>query len=194
MEYHQLGALALFAFVSTFTPGPNNIMLMTSGANVGFKRTIPHMLGITFGFGAMLILVGIGLMGLFHAYPVTHTILKALSLSYLLYLTYKIATSGKAETKNDFKPMSFIAAAAFQWVNPKGWSMALTAVTVYSSGAAWLELTFIAGIFCLANLPSVTFWTAAGIQLQRWLTTSKRVKGFNYGMAALLLLSTIPMI
>ncbi|NVC94284.1 LysE family translocator [Vibrio natriegens] len=194
MEYHQLGALALFAFVSTFTPGPNNIMLMTSGANVGFKRTIPHMLGITFGFGAMLILVGIGLMGLFHAYPVTHTILKALSLSYLLYLTYKIATSGKAETKNNFKPMSFIGAAAFQWVNPKGWSMALTAVTVYSSGAAWLELIFIAGIFCLTNLPSVTFWTAAGIQLQRWLTTSKRVKGFNYGMAALLLLSTIPMI
>lgn len=161
MEYHQLGALALFAFVSTFTPGPNNIMLMTSGANVGFKRTIPHMLGITFGFGAMLILVGIGLMGLFHAYPLTHSILKVLSLSYLLYLTYKIATSDKTEAKHDFRPMSFLGAVAFQWVNPKGWSMALTAITVYTSGGSWLELTFIAGIFCLANLPSVTFWTAA---------------------------------
>lgn len=114
MEYHQLGALALFAFVSTFTPGPNNIMLMTSGANVGFKRTIPHMLGITFGFGAMLILVGIGLMGLFHAYPLTHSILKVLSLSYLLYLTYKIATSDKTEAKHDFRPMSFLGAVAFQ--------------------------------------------------------------------------------
>ncbi|MBP4034383.1 LysE family translocator [Aeromonas sp. PrichA-15] len=133
MEYHQLGALALFAFVSTFTPGPNNIMLMTSGANVGFKRTIPHMLGITFGFGAMLILVGIGLMSLFNAYPITHSILKVLSLSYLLYLTYKIATSGKTEAKHDFRPMSFLGAVAFQWVNPKGWSMALTAITVYSS-------------------------------------------------------------
>ncbi|HCG5134897.1 TPA: LysE family translocator [Vibrio parahaemolyticus] len=194
MEYHQLGALALFAFVSTFTPGPNNIMLMTSGANVGFKRNIPHMLGITFGFGAMLILVGIGLMGLFHAYPLTHSILKVLSLSYLLYLTYKIATSDKTEAKHDFRPMSFLGAVAFQWVNPKGWSMALTAITVYTSGGSWLELTFIAGIFCLANLPSVTFWTAAGMQLQRWLTTDKRVKGFNYSMAALLLLSTIPMI
>ncbi|NDJ80330.1 LysE family translocator [Vibrio campbellii] len=194
MEYHQLGALALFAFVSTFTPGPNNIMLMTSGANVGFKRTIPHMLGITLGFGAMLILVGIGLMSLFHAYPLTHDILKGLSFTYLLYLTYKIATSSKTEVKDGFRPMSFLGAVAFQWVNPKGWSMALTAITVYSSGGSWLELALIAGIFCLANLPSVTFWTAAGIQLQRWLTTSKRIKGFNYGMAALLLLSTIPMI
>jgi threonine/homoserine/homoserine lactone efflux protein len=194
MEYHQLGALVLFAFVSTFTPGPNNIMLMTSGANVGFKRTIPHMLGITLGFGLMLILVGIGLMSLFHAYPFTHAILKVLSVSYLLYLTYKVATSDKSDVKHDFRPMSFIGAMAFQWVNPKGWSMALTAITVYSTDAAWLELTFIAGIFCLANLPSVTFWTAAGIQLQRWLTTPKRLKGFNYGMAALLLLSTIPMI
>ena len=161
MEYHQLGALALFAFVSTFTPGPNNIMLMTSGANVGFKRTIPHMLGITFGFGAMLILVGIGLMSLFHAYPITHSILKVLSLSYLLYLTYKIATSDKTEAKHDFRPMSFLGAVAFQWVNPKGWSMALTAITVYTSGGSWLELTFIAGIFCLANLPSVTFTVSA---------------------------------
>ncbi|AXY02546.1 LysE family translocator [Vibrio alfacsensis] len=194
MEYHQLGALALFAFVSTFTPGPNNIMLMTSGANVGFKRTIPHMLGIILGFAAMLMLVGVGLMGLFHAYPITHNILKVLSLTYLLYLTYKIATSSKTEVKGDYRPMSFFGAVAFQWVNPKGWSMALTAITVYSNGGAWLELAFIAGIFCVANLPSVTFWTTAGMQLQRWLTTSKRVKSFNYGMATLLLLSTIPMI
>ncbi|BFN34849.1 LysE family translocator [Vibrio harveyi] len=194
MEYSQLGALALFAFVSTFTPGPNNIMLMTSGANVGFKRTIPHMLGITLGFGAMLILVGIGLMSLFHAYPITHSILKVLSLTYLLYLTYKIATSSKTEVNDDYRPMSFLGAVAFQWVNPKGWSIALTAITVFNFGGSWLELAFSTSIFFLINLPSVTFWTAAGIQLQRWLTTSKRVKGFNYGMAALLLLSTIPMI
>ncbi|CAE6934269.1 threonine efflux protein [Vibrio sp. B1REV9] len=194
MEYHQLGALALFAVVSTFTPGPNNIMLMTSGANVGFKRTIPHMLGIILGFAAMLMLVGVGLMGLFHAYPITHNILKIISLTYLLYLTYKIATSSKTEVKGEYRPMSFFGAVAFQWVNPKGWSMALTAITVFSNGGTGLELAFIAGIFCVANLPSVTFWTAAGMQLQRWLTTTKRVKSFNYGMATLLLLSTIPMI
>ncbi|NOH97186.1 LysE family translocator [Vibrio sp. 99-70-13A1] len=194
MPLEQLSALALFAFVSTFTPGPNNIMLMTSGANVGFARTIPHMLGIALGFAVMLLLVGFGLMGIFNAYPVTHQVLKYLSLAYLVYLAIKIATSGKTKNSDTFKPMTFLGAASFQWVNPKGWSMALTAVSVYSSGSSWWELAIIAGIFTLANLPSVTFWTAAGKQLQHWLTTPIRIKSFNYGMAGLLLASTIPML
>ncbi|HAU8296503.1 TPA: LysE family transporter [Vibrio vulnificus] len=194
MELSQLSALALFAFVSTFTPGPNNIMLMTSGANVGFVRTIPHMLGITLGFAVMVMLIGVGLMGLFHSYPLSHQILKYLSLSYLVYLAAKIAFSGKASERKDFKPMSFWQAASFQWVNPKGWTMALTAVSVYSTGSQWWELVLIAGVFILANLPSVSFWTAAGTQLQRWLTTHTRVKSFNISMALLLLLSTVPML
>ncbi len=194
MELQQLGALALFAFVSTFTPGPNNIMLMTSGANVGFVRTIPHMLGVTFGFALMVILVGVGLMGLFNHYPLSHDIFKYLSLSYLIYLAVKIATSGKAAEKENFTPLNFLQAASFQWVNPKGWSMALTAVSVYSSGSHWWEMTLIAGIFIAANIPSVSFWAAAGTQLQRWLTTSTRVKGFNISMALLLLVSTLPML
>ncbi|MCA3976858.1 LysE family translocator [Vibrio vulnificus] len=194
MELSQLSALALFAFVSTFTPGPNNIMLMTSGANVGFARTIPHMLGITLGFAVMVMLIGVGLMGLFHSYPLSHQILKYLSLSYLVYLAAKIALSGKASERKDFKPMSFLQAASFQWVNPKGWTMALTAVSVYSTGSQWWELVLIAGVFILANLPSVSFWTAAGTQLQRWLTTQTRVKSFNISMALLLLLSTVPML
>tara|TARA_Y100001960_G_scaffold171215_1_gene179534 strand:- start:35 stop:619 length:585 start_codon:yes stop_codon:yes gene_type:complete len=194
MPFEQLTALALFAFVSTFTPGPNNIMLMTSGANVGFTKTIPHMLGIALGFAIMLLLVGFGLMGLFHSFPIIHQVLKYLSLAYLVYLAIKISTSGKAEEKESYKPMSFLAAASFQWVNPKGWSMALTAISVYSTGSSWVELAIIAAIFTLANLPSVTFWTAAGKQLQHWLTTPLRIKGFNYAMALLLLVSTIPMI
>lgn len=194
MELSQLSALALFAFVSTFTPGPNNIMLMTSGANVGFIRTIPHMLGITLGFAVMVMLIGVGLMGLFHSYPLSHQILKYLSLSYLVYLAAKIAFSGKTSERKDFKPMSFLQAASFQWVNPKGWTMALTAVSVYSTGSQWWELALIAGVFILANLPSVSFWTAAGTQLQRCLTTHTRVKSFNISMALLLLLSTVPML
>lgn len=194
MPFEQLTALALFAFVSTFTPGPNNIMLMTSGANVGFTKTIPHMLGIALGFAIMLLLVGFGLMGLFHSFPIIHQVLKYLSLAYLVYLAIKIATSGKAEEKESYKPMSFLAAASFQWVNPKGWSMALTAISVYSTGSSWVELAIIAAIFTLANLPSVTFWTAAGKQLQHGLTTPLRIKGFNYAMALLLLVSTVPMI
>ncbi|USD43071.1 LysE family translocator [Vibrio sp. SCSIO 43135] len=194
MDFEQLVALTLFAFVSTFTPGPNNIMLMTSGANVGFARTIPHMLGIAVGFSVMLLLVGFGLMGVFTAYPVVHQILKYLSLIYLVYLALKIATSGKAGKVDDFKPLTFLGAASFQWVNPKGWSMALTAITVYSSGNSLAQLLLISLVFMLVNLPSVSFWAAAGRELQRWLTTPMRIKGFNISMAALLLASTIPML
>ncbi|MGF1697775.1 LysE family translocator [Vibrio lamellibrachiae] len=194
MELEQLGALLLFAFVSTFTPGPNNIMLMTSGANVGFARTIPHMLGIALGFAFMVILVGVGLIGIFNAYPISHQILKYVSLAYLVYLAAKIAMSGRAKEVEGFKPLTFIGAASFQWVNPKGWSMALSAVTLFSSGGAWFELGIIAIAFTLANIPSVSFWTFAGQKLQHWLTTPIRIRSFNVSMAVLLIASTVPMI
>lgn len=194
MEFQQLSALALFAFVSTFTPGPNNLMLMTSGANVGFNRTLPHMFGITFGFGFMLLLVGFGLIGVFNSYPMTHDILKWLSLAYLGYLAFKIALSGKAESDDDYKPMTFLGAASFQWVNPKGWSMALSSVAIYSSNGSWQELSLIAAMFMLTNLPSCSFWVIAGQQLQKWLTSQTRVRAFNISMAVLLIASTLPMI
>ncbi|CAM2854297.1 LysE family translocator [Vibrio neptunius] len=194
MELEQLSALVLFAFVSTFTPGPNNIMLMTSGANVGYKRTLPHMSGVAFGFAFMVMLVGLGLTGIFEAYPVTHQILKYVSLTYLGYLAIKIALSGKAKDVENFKPMTFLAAASFQWVNPKGWSMALSSVTLYSNGGGWLELSIIASTFLLVNFPSGSFWIIAGRELQRWLTSNIRVRSFNMLMAALLVGSTLPML
>ncbi len=194
MELQQLGALLLFACVSTFTPGPNNIMLMTSGANVGFARTIPHMLGVALGFAFMVMLVGVGLVGIFNTYPLSHQILKYASLAYLIYLAAKIAMSGRAKEVDDFKPLTFLAAASFQWVNPKGWSMALSAVTLFSSSGAWLELGIIALAFTLANIPSVSFWTFAGQKLQHWLITPVRIRSFNVSMAILLIASTIPMI
>ncbi|CAM2903778.1 LysE family translocator [Vibrio rarus] len=191
MELQQLSALLLFALVSTATPGPNNIMLLSSGANIGFKRTIPHMLGITLGFALMLVLVGVGLMGLFNAYPHSHTILKYISLGYLLYLAVKIAMSGPFRQHGAFTPMSFLGAASFQWVNPKGWSMALSAITLFSATGAWWELIIVAAVFTIANIPSVTLWTLAGSQLQHWLTTPIRIKTFNVSMASLLLMSAI---
>ncbi len=194
MELQQLGALLLFACVSTFTPGPNNIMLMTSGANVGFARTIPHMLGVALGFAFMVMLVGVGLVGIFNTYPLSHQILKYVSLAYLIYLAAKIAMSGRAKEVDDFTPLTFLAAASFQWVNPKGWSMALSAVTLFSSGGAWLELGIIALAFTLANIPSVSFWTLAGQKLQHWLITPVRIRSFNISMAILLIASTVPMI
>ncbi|WP_159650453.1 LysE family translocator [Vibrio atypicus] len=194
MELQQLGALALFAFVSTFTPGPNNLMLMTSGANVGYNRTLPHMLGITLGFALMVILVGLGLIGIFNTYPISHTILKWASLGYLCYLALKIALSGRAESNGEFKPMTFLGAASFQWVNPKGWSMALSSVAIYSNTGSWQELLIISCVFMLANLPSCSFWVIAGRELQRWLTSATRVRVFNVSMALLLVGSTLPMI
>ncbi|MFM2588140.1 LysE family translocator [Vibrio sp. TBV020] len=194
MEFEQLSALVIFAFVSTFTPGPNNLMLMTSGANVGYMRTLPHMSGVAFGFAFMVLVVGLGLSSVFTAYPITHTVLKYVSLGYLAYLAAKIALSGRAKDVEDFQPMSFIGAASFQWVNPKGWSMALSSVTLYSNGGGWFELIIISLTFLLVNYPSGTFWILAGRELQRWLTSSFRVRAFNISMAALLVGSTLPMI
>lgn len=194
MELEQLTALILFAFVSTFTPGPNNIMLMTSGANVGYIRTLPHMCGIAFGFAFMVLLVGLGLSSIFDAYPMAHTVLKYISLIYLGYLALKIALSGRAAEVQNFKPMSFLGAASFQWVNPKGWSMALSSVTLYSNGGSWFELLIISSTFLIVNFPSGTFWILAGRELQRWLTSTIRVRSFNVVMATLLVASTLPMI
>ncbi|KII76559.1 LysE family translocator [Vibrio renipiscarius] len=195
MPWEQLTALALFAFVSTFTPGPNNIMLMTSGANVGFNKSIPHMLGITIGFPAMVILVGFGLIAIFDQYPMIHHGLKVISLIYLAYLAWQIARSQPPKEKNThYKPLSFWQAACFQWVNPKGWSMALTAVSVYNPSNSGLGLVIIALVYALANVPSVSFWTLAGQKLQQLLTSRLRVRSFNYSMALLLIASTLPML
>ncbi len=194
MDLSQLTALALFAFVTTFTPGPNNIMLMTSGANVGFTRSLPHMLGVILGFALMVLLVGIGLTGLFIQYPMVHSVLNVLSLLYLLYLAYKIAISQPTHTDADYRPLSFSAAVLFQWVNPKGWTMALTAVSVYNPTSSWMSLLVISLVFLLANLPSASVWVVAGQHLQGFLTTPKRIRSFNYLMALLLIASTLPMI
>lgn len=194
MDYTQWAPLVAFAFVSTFTPGPNNIMLMTSGANVGFMRTLPHMLGITIGFSMMVLLVGVGLTGLFQAYPLLQQILHVVCLTYLVYLAIKIARSRPVGTAQEYKPMSFVSAVLFQWVNPKGWSMALTAVSVYNESASWLQLILISLVFALVNIPSVSIWTAAGKQLSYWMTHPKYVGWFNGAMGGLLLASTLPML
>ncbi|MEJ2764778.1 LysE family translocator [Photobacterium sp. MCCC 1A19761] len=194
MDYQHLLALTSFAFVSTVSPGPNNIMLMASGANVGFIRTIPHMLGIVMGFSLMVILVGVGLMGIFAAYPVVHHVLQGGCLLYLFYLAFKIARSHPGGQRElDYRPLSFLAAANFQWINPKAWSMALTAVSVYNISANWQGVVLVSAVFAVINLPSVSIWTVAGKQLQHLLNNADRMKWFNYMMATLLVASTLPM-
>lgn len=192
MDYTYLFALITFAFVGAFTPGPNNIMLMTSGANVGFVRTIPHMLGVIFGFAFMLILVGFGLIQIFQTYPQLEFILQIVSAIYLSYLAYKIARSEPINSDNrDYKPMSFLAAASFQWVNPKGWSMALSVMSIYATSSDMFSVLLIAFVFICINVPTVSFWTVAGKELQKRLKTPKHLKFFNYSMAGLLVGSMV---
>ncbi|MBY5934687.1 LysE family translocator [Tateyamaria omphalii] len=195
MSLELLTALAAFALVSSITPGPNNLMLMASGANFGFRRTIPHMLGVGLGFVIMVLLVGTGLVQVFDAYPVSHTILKTVSVAYLLFLAFKIATAAPIRDGADKgTPMTFLQAAAFQWVNPKAWTMALTAVTVYTPDTTLWAIAIVAIVFGAINLPAVSSWTLLGQQMARVLTNPSRLATFNRTMAALLVASLYPVL
>jgi threonine/homoserine/homoserine lactone efflux protein len=196
MSYDLLYGLVLFAFVSSITPGPNNLMLMASGANFGFGRTIPHMLGVGIGFTLMIVLVGAGLMQIFDLYPVAHTILKVVSVASLLWLAWKIGTAAPPENTGEAAgtPITFLQAALFQWVNPKAWTMALTAISVYSPDRSLLSVVLVSLVFGIVNLPSVSVWTLMGEQMARILTSPARLRLFNWLMAALLVASLVPVL
>jgi len=188
MDVELMTALSLFALVSSITPGPNNLMLMASGANFGFRRTVPHMLGVGIGFVVMVMLLGVGLVGIFDTYPLSYDILRVVSIGYLVWLAWKIATAGApARSAGTGRPFTFLQAALFQWVNPKGWAMALTAVTVYAPARDVHSVLLVAAIFGVINLPSVTCWTVLGQQIQPLLSSGRRVQVFNVCMAGRLL-------
>ena len=187
MEYEHIAPLMAFAFAMSITPGPNNLMLMASGANYGYRRSIPHMLGISIGFVVMTIAVGAGLMQIFDRYPASYTAMKILGAAYLLYLAWKIANASAPKTaKAGAKPFTFLQAAAFQWVNPKAWAMALSSITLYASSTTLPAVIAVAVVFGLVNFPSVNLWAILGTQLQRVLTNQQRLRAFNWLMAALL--------
>jgi threonine/homoserine/homoserine lactone efflux protein len=179
-----------------FTPGPNNILVASSGVNFGFRATVPHILGITIGYPLMLLLVGIGLAKIFVEIPQIHTVLKYLCIAYLLYLAWRIAAApiGDDETRRTAKPLTFLQAAAFQWVNGKGWVVALSAVTTYTVVNATLakQVVVLAGLALLVTVAAVCTWTLFGAFLRRYLHTNRRRRIFNYSMAALLTASIIP--
>ncbi|MBD8554773.1 LysE family translocator [Rhizobium sp. CFBP 8762] len=196
MTAETLIALFLFAFTTSITPGPNNMMLFASGVNFGFMRTIPHMIGIGVGFLSLLIGVGLGLGAILHAYPPLYTGLKIAGGLYLLWIAYKIATSRTlGEGTASAQPMTFVAAAAFQWVNPKAWVMAITAMATYTSEASYFSSVLIVGVvFAIVNVPSVSTWAGFGTVLRQWLSVPVRLKWFNITMAVLLVLSLWPML
>jgi threonine/homoserine/homoserine lactone efflux protein len=196
MTFDMLTGLILFAFASSITPGPNNVMLLASGANFGLRSTVPHMLGISGGHAFMVALVGLGLLGLFAAVPWLRTALTTLSVAYLLWLAWKIANAappGAAEAKG--RPLTWLQAAAFQWVNPKAWYMAIYAQTNFAPGeGAWGGAVLVALVFAAVNLPSVTVWAWGGTQISRWLRGPGRLRAFNITMALLLVASLWPLV
>jgi threonine/homoserine/homoserine lactone efflux protein len=195
MTHDLFLALLGFAFVTSVTPGPNNMMLLASGVNFGVRRTLPHMLGISIGHAVMVFLVGLGVAGVFAAYPLALTGLKVAAVGYMLWLAWKIARSGApGEGRAAGRPMTFLQAAAFQWVNPKAWAMALGAVAAYVPAPSVGAYALVAVVFAGVNLPSVAVWAAAGQGLRRWLDGPGRLRLFNWGMAALLVASLWPVV
>lgn len=195
MSYEVFLALVGFAFVSSVTPGPNNMMLLASGVNFGVRRTVPHMLGISIGHSLMVFLVGLGVAGVFRAWPPALTVLKVTSVVYMLWLAWKIANSGApGEGRSRSQPMTFLQAAAFQWVNPKAWAMALGAVAAYVTEPSVTAYALVAGAFAMVNLPSITIWAVLGQSLRRWLEAPARLRAFNWTMAILLVASLYPVL
>ena len=180
-----------------FTPGPNNILVASSGVNFGFRATIPHMLGITFGFPLMLLIVGLGLARVFIAFPPLHTVLKYTCIAYMLYLAWRIAAaSAMDEARRTAKPLTFVQGAAVQWVNGKGWVVALSVSTTYTvvDRTLPLQIAALAAMCVAVSLASVCCWTLFGSLLRDFLQTDAKRRWFNYSMAALLIASIIPLI
>lgn len=180
--------LALFAFVSSITPGPNNIMLTSSGIRFGFTRSIPHMLGITVGFGTMLALAALGIGSIIIAMPMLHIVLKAIGSAYLLYLAWQLrGMAFRDDAQANSRPMSFLGAAAFQFVNPKAWVMAVTGVSAFLPlvQPVWLAVALFCLVFCAVNLPCIGVWAGAGAALRRYLRQPLWQKVFCAVMVAL---------
>ncbi|GGH56951.1 hypothetical protein GCM10010975_16130 [Comamonas phosphati] len=186
--------LALFAFVSSVTPGPNNVMLTASGATFGYRRSVPHMLGICLGVVIMLLLIGVGLGKVFEAEPRLYTLLKYLGSAYLVWLAVKIAKAGGVDQgQAGNQPLSFWQAAAFQWVNPKAWIMCIGVVATYTPREGFFfNLLLSAMVLGAINYPSISVWTLFGSTVGRTLRTPAALRAFNGLMAALLLLSLVP--
>lgn len=189
-------ALVVFAFVSSVTPGPNNTMLLASGVNHGFLGSVPHILGIGLGFGFMTVAVGLGLSQVFDAYPALYTGLRYVGGAYMLYLAWKIARSGPVgEGTSSRKPMTFLGAALFQWVNPKAWILAVSAIATYALPQNYLwNLLLVSAIFTVVNLPTVSIWVLFGTGLRRFLNDPHSLRIFNITMALLLVVSLAPIL
>jgi threonine/homoserine/homoserine lactone efflux protein len=202
-----LASAAGFALAMSFSPGPNNAMLAASGANFGLRRTVPHLLGVALGFPVMLLLVALGAAELLHAAPGLQEALRWAGAAWLLWLAWRIANAAPATAAaagmppppppppgQAARPMSFLSAALFQWVNPKAWMIAAGGVAAYTGGDVLAEAAALALVFGLATLPTCAGWAAMGAGLGRLLARPAALRRFNQAMGALLALSVAPML
>jgi threonine/homoserine/homoserine lactone efflux protein len=198
MPIEVLTALVVFAFVMAFTPGPNNILLTASGVNFGFVRTVPHLLGVDIGFVFMLAVFAGGLGLVFASLPALQLVLKIAGAAYMLWLAWKVANA-KPPTDADRsargKPMTFLQAAAFQWVNPKAFVAVLSGVAVYMRpGHERQDFVIVLIVFGLATALSTATWAGFGVALRKFLRDPRHARIFNVTMGLLLVASIYPIV
>ena len=194
MRLDVLAALLLFCVVAGGTPGPNNMMLMASGVNFGVRRTLPHLAGVVLGFAFMVALVGFGLDALFRVTPWLLPALRWAGAAYLVWLAWRIAASGATkQTAKASRPLGFLGAAAFQWINPKGWIMAVSALTTYAVSADYTTTVIVVALsYLVIGIPCSGVWLLFGAAMRRFLADPRRARAFNWTMAALLIASIGP--
>ena len=188
MTFAYVLPIILFTFTMSITPGPNNIMVTASGANFGYKKTIPHLLGIWFGFSSLMVLSALGLKQIFDLYPIMRNILKICGVSYMLYLAFKIMrSSDRVKEGKTSKPFSFFQAALFQIVNPKAVMMAITSMSVYTikGDLFFISSIYVILIFVLMGFPATSIWTIFGTIIGTKLKNEKNLKIFNYSLGSL---------
>lgn len=188
-------ALMAYTLSTSITPGPNNIILLSSGATHGFARTLPVMSGMVLGFVIMVFAIGLSLMQIFETYPAIQDILKIFGLAYTVYLAWGIIqTRSMGKVTDSGAPLSFLKGALFQWLNPKAWIMALTSITLYAPENSLLQICIVSGAFAFWGAPTVMLWTAIGMKIRALLRTKRRLQGFNFSMGVLLICSVLPVI
>lgn len=189
MEWSFFVSVAIFALVMTGTPGPNNVMLTSSGANFGYRRSIPHFLGIGLGLISLIVLNGVGLGVVFHTYPLMQEILKWAGSAYLLYLAWRIVRAGLSVNLEEevAKPMTCFEAMMFQFLNPKAWMMSVTAVSSFAAQGSGYGVSIVAicAVFLLIQIQTSSLWVGFGTLIRRWLSTPTSWKVFNSSMGAL---------
>ena len=191
-------SITSFTLAGVMTPGPNNIMLLSSGLTYGYRKTLPHMVGVALGFTIMVVCVGLGIGAVFELFPMLFTALKFVGISYLFWMAWKIASS-KGELKTSSKkskPFTFLQAASFQWVNPKAWIMAITSTVSFITDPenAFLQVLIIAFIYLLSGVISTNTWTLGGVYLKKLIKNELHVRVFNIIMAILIVASVLPVI